>query len=108
LITPSAIAWLREKLQSLAVQPRKLHHHPETFTVRKIERNNFILGNAIEIAIESEAKTARSAKFGQPFRTKDAYKMSVRGIVFADRGHGIGRSKWILARYDDVAIGRDG
>jgi hypothetical protein len=38
---------------------------------------------------------------------KDAHKMSVRGVVFTDRRHGIGCSKWILARYDNVAIGRD-
>ena len=101
-------ASLREKRQSLAVQPRKLQHNPETFAVRKIEGDNFILGDAIEIAIGTKAKTARPAKFGQAFGTKDAYKMSVRGVVFTDRRNGIGRSKRILAGYDDVAIGRDG
>src|SRR5580692_261854 len=100
-------ALLREKCQSLAVQPRKLHHRPETFAVCKIEGHNFILGDAIEITVGTEAKSARPAKFGQVFGTKDAHKMSVRGIVFTDRRHGIGRSKWILASYDDVAIGRD-
>ena len=98
---------LREKRQSLALQPRKLHHHPETFAVGKIEGHNFIPGDAVEIAIGTEAKPARPAKSGQVFGTKNAHKMSVRGVVLTDRRHGIGRSKWILARYDDVVIGRD-
>src|SRR5579864_3764136 len=103
----NAIHSLREKRQSLPVQPRKLHHHPETFAVHKIESNNFVLGDAIEIAIGTEAKSARPAKFAEPVGTKDAHKMSVRSIVFTDRRHGIGSSKRILARYDDVAIGCD-
>jgi hypothetical protein len=52
---------------------------------------------AIEIVIGTEAKTARSAKFGEPCGTKDPHEMSVRAVVFTDRRHGIGRSKWILA-----------
>ena len=101
-------AFLREKRQSLAVQLRKLHHHPKIFPVPKIEGDDFILSDAIESAIGTKAKTARPAKFGHTFGTKDAHKMSVRGVIFTNRRHSIGGSKWILARYDDVAIRRDG
>ena len=90
------------------MQPGKLHHEPKTFSIPEIEGDHFVLGDAIEIAIGTKAKTARPAKFGQPFGTKDAYKTSVCSVIFTDRRHGIGRSKWILARYNDVPIGRDG
>jgi hypothetical protein len=98
---------LWEKRQSLAVQPRKLHHHVETFSGRKIEGKNFILSDAIEIAIGTEANSAWTAKFGQAFGTKDAHKMPIRGVVFTYRRHGVGCSKWILAGHDDVAIRPD-
>ena len=101
-------AFLREKRQSLAMQSAKLHHEPKTFTIPKIEGDNFVLGDAIEIAIGTKAKTAWPAKFGQPFGMKDAHEMSVCGVIFTDCRHGIGHSKWILARYNDVPIGRDG
>lgn len=68
-------AFLREKRQSLAMQPAKLHHEPKTFAIPKIEGDNFVLGDAIEIAIGTKAKTARLAKFGQPFGTKDAHSL---------------------------------
>jgi hypothetical protein len=101
-------ALLRKKRQSLAMQPAKLHHEPKTFAITKIKGDNFVLGDAIEIAIRTKAKTARPAKFGHPFGTKDAHKMSVCGVIFTDRRHGIGHSKWMLAGYDDVPIGRYG
>src|ERR1700747_157114 len=103
-----AMHFLREKRQSLAVQPGKFQYGPKPIAIAKIEGDNFVLGDAIEIAVATKAKAARPAKFGRPFGTKDAHEMSVRGVVFTDRRHCIGRSKWILARYDDVAIGRDG
>lgn len=90
------------------MQPGKLHHEPKTFSIPEIEGDHFVLGDAIEIAIGTKVKTARPAKFGQPVGTKDAHKMSVRGVIFTDRSHGIGHSKWMLARYNNVPIGRDG
>jgi hypothetical protein len=95
------------KIPKLGVQPRKLHHNAETFSARKIEGDNLILGGAIEIAIETKAKAAWSAKSGRPFGTKDAYRTSVHGIVLANCGHSIRRSKGIFAGYDDVAVGSD-
>jgi hypothetical protein len=100
--------FLWEKRQSLAMQPGKSHHRPETFAVCKIEGDNLVLGDAIEIAIGTKAKTTRPTKFGEPFGIKNTHKMSVRGVIFTHRRHGIGRSKRIFARYNNVAIGRDG
>jgi hypothetical protein len=73
------------------MQPGKLQHSSKPFAIPKIEDDNFVLGNTIEIAIGTKAKTARPAKFGQPLGTKDAHKMPVRGVVFTDRRHGVER-----------------
>jgi hypothetical protein len=84
-------ALLRKKRQSLAMQPAKLHYEPKTFAITKIKGDNFVLGDAIEIPIRTKAKTARPAKFGQPFGTKDAHKMSVCGVI-----HGPSSRHWTL------------
>jgi hypothetical protein len=101
-------AFLWKKRQSLAMQPTKSHCRPEPFAIPKIKGDNFVLGDAIEIAIGTKAKTAWPAKFGQPFGMKDAHEMSVRGVIFTNRRHCIGRSKWMLAGHDNVTIVRDG
>jgi hypothetical protein len=63
-------AFLRTECQSLAMQPWKLQRNPKPFAIPKIEGDNFVLGDAIEIAIGTKAKTARPAKFDQPFGGK--------------------------------------
>lgn len=106
IILDAAVLW--EKRQSLAVQPGKLHDNPKTFAIGEIEDNNFVPGNTVKIAVGTKAQTARPAKFGQAFGTKDAHEAPIGGVVLANRGHRIRHSKRILAGYDNVAVGRDG
>ena len=101
-------AFLREKHQGLAMQTWELKRTPEAFAAPNIEGENFILGDAIKIPIGTKAKTARPAKRLRSFGAKDAHKMSIRGVVFPDCRHSIGRSKWILAGYDNVTVGGNG
>ena len=79
------------------MQSRHSDDRSQKHAGHEIKGHNLVPGDAIEIVIGTEAKTARSAKFGEPRGTKDPHEMSVRAVVFTDRRHGIGRSKWILA-----------
>lgn len=57
--------------------PCRSHCASETFAVYKIESDNLVLSDAIEIVVRIKPQTARFAKFGGPVCGKDAHKMSV-------------------------------
>jgi hypothetical protein len=84
-----------------------LHCGSETFAACKVEDDNLVLRDAIEIAIRTKAQTTRFAKFGRPVGRKDAHKASVFGIVFTDRRDGVCRSEGVFARSDNVAVRAD-
>jgi hypothetical protein len=98
---------LRKEHQRLAVQSGKSHYGPQTSAAIGIERDNLVLGDAVEMAIRPKAQTARPGKLGQAAGREDAHKMSVRGVVFANGRRGIRRAERVLARYDDIAVGCD-
>jgi len=98
---------LRKEHQRLAVQSGKSHCGPQTSAATDIERDDLVLGDAVEMAIRPKAQTSRPAKFGQAAGREDAHKMSVRGVVFANGRRGIRRAERVLARYDNVAVGCD-
>lgn len=87
------------------MQPGKLHHGPQTFTAVRVERNNLVLGNAVDLAIGSKAQTAGPTKFSRFAGREDTNEMSAPGIVFPHRSHCAGCAERVLARHDDVPVG---
>ena len=79
------------------MQSGKAHGSPEAFATRKIKRDHFILGNAVEIAVGPKAQPARLLKLCQAIRSEHANKPPAVGIVFADGRDGVGHAERALA-----------
>jgi hypothetical protein len=103
----SRLQMVRKKLDRLAVQPRKSHRSPQTFAATGVERNNFVLRNAVEMAVRPKAQTAGPAKFGEADGREDANELSASGVAFPYRSHRVECAERMFARHDDVAIGCD-
>src|SRR6202034_801847 len=100
-------AMLRKKRQRLSIQSRESHHGSQAFAARKVEANNLIAGDAIEVSIGSKTQAARSAELSLPIWKENTDEVSVGRIVFPNSCDGAQRAKWTLAGYNEIAIGRD-
>jgi hypothetical protein len=86
---------------------RKSHRGAQTFAATDVERDNLVLGDAVEMAIRPKAQTAGPAKIGQVGGRENANETSASGIVFPHRCHRIECAERLFARHNDVAVGRD-
>jgi hypothetical protein len=79
---------------------------PQAFAGREIERDNLVLGDAVEVPIGTKAQSARLAERDRAGWRERADEVSVRGVVFANGRNGIWRAERALGN-DNVAVGCD-
>src|SRR5580700_11434243 len=83
----------REELQRLPIQALALHHATQARARRKIEGDDLVLSDAVEVPVRTKPKTARFPKLSQPDGREDPHQVSIRSVVFAHARHGICRTE---------------
>jgi hypothetical protein len=74
---------------------------------REIERDDFVLGHAIQHSVRPKPQAARLPQSSPTIRSKDANEMAVGSIVFADGRHRIWSSERMFTAHDHVSVRRD-
>src|ERR1700756_4482676 len=74
---------LSEEDHGLAVEARQLGRWSQRFACRVIERDDFVLGHAVELPVRPEAKAPWFPELGRAIRSKYANKLGIGSIVFA-------------------------
>ena len=69
--------------------------------------NNLVAGDAVERSIGSKAQAARFAELSLPIWGENSHEVSVCHIIFPNARHRVHRTEWMLARDNNVAVGRD-
>jgi hypothetical protein len=78
----------------LPIQPRELHYGAQARARRKIEGDDLVLSDAVEMPVRT--KTARFPKLGQLGGRKDPHKVPIRRVVFPYARHSICRTERML------------
>src|SRR5580658_3984275 len=73
----------REELQRLPIQPLELHYAAQARARRKIEGDDLVLSDAVEVPVRTKPKTARFPKLGRLGGRENPHKMPIRSVVFA-------------------------
>src|ERR1700728_118639 len=97
----------REELQRLPIQPLQLHYAPQARALRKIEGNDLVLSDAVQVPVGAKPKTARFAKLGRLAGREDPHQVSIRSVVFAHARDGICRTERMFTPPHDVTVRRD-
>jgi len=73
----------------LSIQAWESHDGPQAFAARKVEANDLITGDAIEVSIGSKTQAARFAELSLPIWEENTDEVSVGRIVFPNSGDGV-------------------
>ena len=92
---------------SLAVEAQQPDNSAQAYAVHEIERNDFVLSDAAELAVRPEAQAPRLPESDPAIRSEDTNETTIGSIIFADSCHRIRSSKRMLAADDHVAVWRD-
>ena len=87
---------LRKEHQRLAVQSGKSHCGPQTSAAIGIERDDLVLGDAVEMPVWTKPETPRLPKQSRLGGKEDTHKVSIRSVVFAHARHSICRTERML------------
>src|SRR5579864_1294217 len=104
---PPSLASLSKENHGLAVEARQLNHRPQRLAGREIERDDFVLGHAIQLPVRFKAQAARLPEPKPAIRSKDANKTAVGSIIFADGRHCVRIAKGLFTADDHVSVWRD-
>lgn len=94
--------------QRLSVEAGQLNNRPEAFARLEVEHDDLVPGDTVEVPVRSDSEATWFPELGQSTWRKHTDEIALRGIVFPNGGRGVGRAEGILARYQNVAVGRNG
>jgi len=99
---------LWEELECLSVETLHPDDGAEKTSVEKIERDDLIAGDAVEVPLRPEPQSAGPAKSDGAVRREDADKMTIRGIIFPDACDRVGGTERRFAGNHEMPVRRDG